>query len=175
MMEHIDPARLAWAIEARARSQRLLLALYEYGHGKRYGAPDSLNGRNYSALVACAFSLWRAAFLADSPTRTWPEVLNDAQDLLTKVLSTNTISFDFEHQRQGWTVGYYMKNTRLRLIEIHGERIDEGRIEPSPAPAEEIELLFTDPHVTWVQLCEEAERLAAEIGVQTSPSLPLRP
>jgi hypothetical protein len=28
-------------------------------------------------LVGVAFSLWRAAFLADALTRTWPEALDD--------------------------------------------------------------------------------------------------
>jgi hypothetical protein len=55
----------------------------------------------FSLLVGVAFSLWRAAFLAEMPTRKWPQALGDAQQILKTVLSTNTIAFTTEHKHQG--------------------------------------------------------------------------
>lgn len=154
--------RLNWAIGARERSQRLLLALYAFGEQKSYGSPDSPQAREFSTLAAIAFSLWRAAFLADAHTRKWPEALEDAQKFLKTVLRTNAIAFGTEHALQGWTAGYYLKNAKLRLQEIlqgHDSAEDVARVEG-------ISLMGTDPHDTWTLFCVEAEQLAQQLGCQ---------
>ncbi len=156
--------RLAWAIEARNRSQKLLLALYAFGQQNSYGLPESAEAKEFSVLVAVAFSLWRAAFLADAPTRTWPDALHDAQVLVEKVLSTNTIAFSTEHGLQGWTAGYYLKNAQLRLLQAHK---DLGKSE-DVARVEGISLMGSDPHDTWALFCREAEQLARQLGCQLS-------
>jgi hypothetical protein len=167
MSEPIRTERLNWAIEARARSQRLLLALYTFGEQRGYGSPDSAEAGVFSTLVGVAFSLWRAAFLADVPTRTWPEALRDAQELLSTVLATNAVTFGTEHKLQGWTAGYYLRNAKLRLQEAV-----EGRGESGQANAADIErvkgisLMGTDPHETWTLFCAEAERLARQLGCE---------
>jgi hypothetical protein len=165
MSDDIPIERLEWAIGARERSQRLLLALYEFGGQKGYGSPESTEASVFSILVGVAFSLWRAAFLADALTRTWPEALDDAQKLLKTVLRTNTISFGTEHSLQGWTAGHYLKNAKLRLQEALQLLIGSGRADAEDvARVGGISLMGTDPHDTWTLLRAEAEQLAQQIG-----------
>src|SRR5512138_13215 len=71
-------------------------------------------GRDVLHSRSVAFSLWRAAFFAESATRTWPQAVDDLKNLLQTVLRTNTINFANEHTFQGWTAGYYLKNAKLR-------------------------------------------------------------
>jgi hypothetical protein len=165
MSDDIPIERLAWAIGARERSQRLLLALYGFGKEKGYGSPESEEARVFSVLVAVAFSLWRAAFLADAPTRTWPEALDDVQEFLKTALRTNAIAFSTEHARQGWTAGYYLKNALLRLQDVLQSRVESGHaLAEDVARVRRISLMWTDPHDTWTRLCVEAEQLAQQIG-----------
>lgn len=156
MSDDILIERLAWAIEARESSQRLLLALYEFGQ-QIDDSTERPKTEIFSLLVGVAFSLWRGAFLTDKPTREWPNVLRNAQELLQKALSTNAIAFGTEHELQGWTGGYYLTNAKLRLQEALQAR-------PEDLARVKISLLGTDPHVTWTLFYEEAERLAQQIG-----------
>jgi hypothetical protein len=163
MSAEIPVERLAWAIRARERSQMLLLALYEFGQCKGYGSPESREAWVFSILVGVAFALWRAAFLADASTRTWPEALEDAQALLKAVLRTNTVGFGTEHNLQGWTAGHYLKNAKLRLVEAFRLLVEAGRAHPQDVERiEGISLMGTDPHDTWTLVCDQAERLAGD-------------
>jgi hypothetical protein len=162
--------RIAWAIEARARSQRLLLALFEFGERHDYGLTEELDPEDRGAklfplLVSVAFSLWRAAFLAGMQTRTWPEALTDAQQLLGTILRTNTLDFRMEHDLQGWAGGYYLTNAKLRLQDVSRRLKHEGQAtDADVARLENISLMNTNPHDTWKVFCDEAERLAERIG-----------
>jgi hypothetical protein len=156
--------RLAWAIAARERSQRLLLALYDFGQ-QNSELTERPKTEVFSLLVGVAFSLWRAAFLTDMPTREWPEALRDARKLLKTVLSTNAIGFSTEHNLQGWMGGYYLQNVKLRLQDAQRRQIESGQARPEDfARVEGISLMGTDPHQTWMLFCEEAERLARQLG-----------
>jgi hypothetical protein len=161
------PERLEWAIGARERSQRLMLALYTFGQ-QRYGSSDSDVSREawaFSGLSGVAFSLWRAAFLADVPTRDLPGVLKDVQDLLGTVLATNAITFATEYKLQGWTGGYYLLNAKLRLQAIRRYQLESGNATAEDvARVERISLVGTNPHETWMLFCEEAEQIAQKLG-----------
>ncbi len=154
-MKNADPERIEWAIGARARSQRLLLGLYEFGIDERFGPHDSRNAKVFSSLVACAFCLWRAAFLTDAPTRQWSESLDDARGLLKEVLTTNAVAFSTEHRLQGWTAGFYLTNVILRLKGL--PHVNVKRVAA-------ISLMGTNPHETWTELCDETEKVAEKIG-----------
>jgi hypothetical protein len=151
--------RFRWAIDARARSQTLLLALYQVSlQGPTEGRKTEL----FSLLVGVAFSLWRAAFLTIEPTRDWKGALSDAEKLLSALLKTNTLAPLTEMNLQGWTGGYYLNNAKLRLAEA-SRRLAE-QLEESPADVAKIagiSLLGTDPLETWTLFCDEAERLAS--------------
>lgn len=149
----------------------MLLALYVFGQQSGFDAGDKKeipvdrDTQVFSMLVGVAFSLWRAAFLAEMPTRTWPEALRDAQQLLGTVLSTNTIAFGTEHSLQGWTGGYYLNNAKLRLMEVGRRLRADGRsTDADVARLDGISLMNTNPHDTWRLLCDEAERLTEQIS-----------
>jgi hypothetical protein len=164
--------RIAWAIDARARSQRLLLALFELGERHDYGLTEKRldpeedrNAELFPSLASIAFSLWRAAFQADMATRGWSDAVRDAQQLLGTVLATNTVAFGPERDLPGWTGGYYLTNAKLRLQHVSRRLQDEGRAtEADVARLEAISLINTNPHETWTLFCDEAERLAERIG-----------
>jgi hypothetical protein len=159
-------ARIEWAIEARARSQRLLLNLYDFGRRELYGETEGAKAKIFSALVGATFSLWRASFLLASETRrSWPDVLRDAQGLLETVLTTNAIAFTNEHKLQGWTAGFYLKNAKLRLVEIRGKLLNDS---DGASLIDAMPLVDTEPHDVWELFCVEAERLAEEIGCEQS-------
>lgn len=160
MTKNVDPDRIGWAIGARERSQRLLLALYRCGETRRDDLPDTREGRAFLTLVGIAFSLWRAAFLADAPTRDFRQALGDAQTLLGAVLSTNTVAFGTEHHLQGWTGGFYLNNAKLRLEAVLTLAVEAGRATDADVQrVASISLFGTNPHDTWSRLCEEAERI----------------
>jgi hypothetical protein len=163
--EPLDPVRGQWAIEARARSQRLMLTLYKFGLARGYDVPAGhesladLSSSVYAMLVSVSFSLWRAAFLTEMRPRTWPEALRDAQELLETVLKSNAVPATTEHTLQGWTGGYYLNNIRLRLRDILDREMfvdREGREDLEVVTA--IELVRGNPTETWNRLCDVAER-----------------
>lgn len=159
-MTDLDLGSVRWAIEARARSQRLLLALYST---VQYRAADPLtndDARVFSLLVGVGFSLWRAAFLAEAPTRTGTKALAEAYELLGEVLRSNAIAFSTDQRLQGWTGGYYLNNAKLRLVEALMMR-------SRTAEAEQVRgmsLYGADPRKLWDDFCGRAEDLARTIG-----------
>jgi hypothetical protein len=109
-----DPRHLAWAIEQRAEIQRTLLALYEF---IRNHPPDKIDMWDKYLLDACvgaAFSLWRAAFLAET-LREEAGVHASQEAFLERLISDNTIGFADDKSNRDWTVGYYLENAKYRL------------------------------------------------------------
>jgi hypothetical protein len=166
----LDPLRGQWAIDARARSQRMMLALYKFGRARGYEVasghenPPDLNSSVYGLLVSVSFSLWRAAFLTEMRPRTWPEALRDAQELLEDVIKSNAVPFTTEQHLQGWTGGYYLNNARLRLRdvldrEVVAQRVGREELEAVTA----IELVRENPTETWNKLYEVAERVLGRL------------
>jgi hypothetical protein len=112
---------LKWAIDSRARNQKCcfrLLGLFE-----TYS--DKWQARRYSQeaqdLLAVAFSLWRAAFLADK-TGKRSEVFADAREFLEKIIEDNAISYPQDRKSKEWTFNYYTRNARYALQHLHGLR-----------------------------------------------------
>jgi hypothetical protein len=164
--EPLDPVRGEWAIDARARSQRLMLALYKFGLARGYDVaagpdgPADLNSSVYAVLVSVSFSLWRAACLTEMRPRNWPEALRDAQALLETVLKSNAVFVTTEHTLQGWTGGYYLNNIRLRLRDILDREVLANRVGREDLEAvTAIELVREDPTETWNRLYDVAERV----------------
>ena len=88
-----------------------MLALYEFvGERDNVGLGASEESKVFGSLVGVTFSLWRAAFLADMPTRTWEQALEDAQELLTlqsslmQPLAEKTAAYN----RHGLRIGRYL-------------------------------------------------------------------
>ena len=108
---------LAWAIESRARNQRSslrLLGLFrKYEH---FWKTQDLSKATQD-LIGVAFSLWRAAFLADKVAKR-EEVFAHGVDFLGKIIDSNSISFATDKASNEWTFNYYAKNARLSLTLI---------------------------------------------------------
>ena len=74
-----------------------------------------IKGQNpFQLLVACAFSLWRAAFLCTRASD-WKSNMKNADDLLHTLLEDNAFLYPQEKRTKSWTAGYYLNNARLRI------------------------------------------------------------
>jgi hypothetical protein len=114
-----DPKHLAWAIEQRAEIQRTLLALYEYLRNHSHTEIDMWDKYLLELLVGAAFSLWRAAFLAET-LREDAGVHASQEAFLEKLISDNTINFPDDKNNRDWTVEYYLENAKYRLARACG-------------------------------------------------------
>lgn len=105
---------MAWAIEQRAEIQRTLLALYEFVHSYKLDALKIEDTYLLDNLIGAAFSLWRAAFLADT-LRQQDAIRESQEKFLEKVITDNSITFNDDKLNRHWTVEYYLENAKLRL------------------------------------------------------------
>jgi hypothetical protein len=125
--------QFSWAIPRRAKSQELLLRLYQYLERN----PDLEQNRErrgvFGLLVGTGFSLWRAVFLAQ-PVREWggnASILEGARQLLEKLLENNAFAYGDEKRIEEWSVGYYLNNAYYRTeaaIQRLGTSVDSPPI-----------------------------------------------
>lgn len=84
---------------------------------------DEELGYDARTLVSIAFSLWRAAFLADRSGE-----LADTNDhsvyFLGEMLDTNAINFAQDKRAKAFTFNYYLANVRFRLAEFKADNTD---------------------------------------------------
>jgi hypothetical protein len=112
-----DIDHLHWLVKSRYEIQETLLALYR---NIKLIPPERLNllydreNRVIDHLVAAAFSLWRAVFLAET-TRDWHEVRKHQIDFLLSVVTNNAITYSDDKKNRAWTVGYYLSDAKMRL------------------------------------------------------------
>jgi len=100
-----DIKHLAWAIEQRAEIQRTLLALLRFARAHPSFAMEEKY--LFDHLVGAAFSLWRAAFLAQA-IREDSNIHESQEKFLEKIISDNMITFGDDKLNRHWTVGYYL-------------------------------------------------------------------
>jgi hypothetical protein len=112
-LEHLE-----WAIQSRASNQKCCLALL--GLFEEYS--DIWKTKKYSRaaqdLIAVAFSLWRAAFLAEK-TGKRTEVFADGKQFLQTIIEGNAISYPLDKKSKEWTFNYYTRNARSSLQNLH--------------------------------------------------------
>jgi hypothetical protein len=105
---------LEWAIHSRHSNQRCalrLLALFEkYETTWKTQKPS----RAAQDLMAVAFSLWRAAFLADK-SGSRQMVFAHGKDFLERLIEDNAISYIQDKTAREWTFNYYTRNARSSL------------------------------------------------------------
>ncbi|MCE9552920.1 MAG: hypothetical protein K8T91_06030 [Planctomycetes bacterium] len=123
---HTPLHHLEWAVGARNRIQRILLEIHKIG-GER--PQDTIKDielvRVYSQLVGAGFSLWRAAFLTDVDDKNpLTESLSHASDLLNKLLTDNTVTFQQDRATRNWMCGYYLNSAVVRL-KMASEKLGE--------------------------------------------------
>lgn len=78
---------------------------------------SALANNKYEILVAVAFSLWRAVFLADG-IRDWEAILANAETFLEKLIRDNIINYSDDWNSRHWSFLYYLNNARFRLREL---------------------------------------------------------
>jgi hypothetical protein len=103
-----------WSIDERARIQHTLLALYTYVESSDPHAAEALETVVLDNLIAAAFALWRAVFLA-ADIRTTETVHKSQQDFLASLISTNAITFSDDKRNSAWTCGFYLDAAKARL------------------------------------------------------------
>lgn len=115
--DDLGAPHLEWLILSRMRNQNACLRLFNLfekytvqAKGKELRAASQL-------LVAAAFSLWRAAFLADK-TGQREAVFNDARAFLATLLTNNAINYPQDRASREWTFNYYMTNANDALVRI---------------------------------------------------------
>jgi hypothetical protein len=104
-----DIDHLEWLAERRSDIQRTLLALNGVVIKSNWGNPFLIDH-----LIAAAFSLWRAVFLAEAD-RDWHSVFTSQKEFLANVVSGKIITCGDDKANRAWTVGYYLQNAKLRL------------------------------------------------------------
>jgi hypothetical protein len=120
MIEKLRPdvRHLAWAIDQRAKIQHTMLALLELVREIEVNHAEWIKPKLMDHLIAAAFSLWRAVFLAEK-VREIPTIQKAQEDFLAKVISTNAIAFGDDLQNSAWTVSYYLEAAKLRISAAH--------------------------------------------------------
>lgn len=103
-----------WAVESRSRNQMSVIKLLELfdkydgrWRSKRYS-------RAAQDLASVAFSLWRAAFLADKSSKR-SDVFAKGKAFLTRVVEENAIGFPQDKQWRDWTFNYYSRSAQYSL------------------------------------------------------------
>jgi hypothetical protein len=104
-----DLDHLEWLIGRRSDVQHTLLALYKFISSRNDDIFDHADD-----LIASAFSLWRAVFLAEVE-RDWTSVNKGQRDFLAKVIADNAISYADDKSTRAWSVAYYLDNAKFRL------------------------------------------------------------
>jgi hypothetical protein len=111
-----DIEHLKWAIDCRADIQHTLLALYTF---VRRPSPDDqrdwVRPSLLDDLIAAAFSLWRAAFLAEH-VRTADSIRDAQRRFLATVIATNAINLPDDRKNSAWSVSFYLENAKHRLM-----------------------------------------------------------
>jgi hypothetical protein len=87
-------------------------------------------------LVAIAFSLWRAAFLADRKGRIKglsERKLADAEQFLRKILVDNQIGFAQDRLWCEWSFHYYLDDAHSRLADLEDDwdGLELGNLRPT--------------------------------------------
>jgi hypothetical protein len=110
----LDVVHLEWAIEQRGKIQHTILALYKYATAQPPEGPGFPKSYLLDHLSAAAFSLWRAAFLADGSRD--PFSIHESQtNFLATIINTNAINFSDDKKHQAWAVSFYLQNAKNRL------------------------------------------------------------
>jgi hypothetical protein len=144
-----------WVVHSRNKNQKLFCRLYE---AKNLVKDRDYKWKLFSALIASSFSLWRAAPLCDNQ-RNSNKFIDNTFELLSILNGnrTNTIGTSFleDIYNEEWVVGYYLRNSYYRLLEIgkgkkHNDILNYDYF---------YELLRNEPQKCWDKLHKYSEEL----------------
>lgn len=109
---------LEWALASRAGNQSSSLKLLRLFYDYEGAWKTQKLARAAQDLTAVAFSLWRAAFLADKTGRR-VEVFNDGRKFLEKLIEDNAIAYGQDKASAEWTFNFYTRSARSSLEMLH--------------------------------------------------------
>jgi hypothetical protein len=109
---------LEWTIKSRNSNQMCSLRLLALFSNYETNWKTKKFARAAQDLTAAAFSLWRAAFLADKTGRR-VEVFAHGKAFLERVIEDNAISYPQDKISREWTFNYYTRNARSSLQTLH--------------------------------------------------------
>jgi hypothetical protein len=110
MFDHLD-----WAIEHRSLNQRSALRLLRLLSDNEEKIKRHEYDQFAQDVVGVAFSLWRAAFLADKDTLR-EKSFKSALRFLEMVISDNAIGFPQDKKEKDWTFNFYTDNVRFTFL-----------------------------------------------------------
>ena len=115
-----DSKAAAWLVDNRFKVHQLLLELWTFGEKSQSLLVSEGRERElsiYGLFVGAAFSLWRAAFYI--PEKKAPtETLGGIIEMLQRVVTNNSFTYDSEKVTKDWSGGFYLNNARYRLLRI---------------------------------------------------------
>ena len=128
-VEHLE-----WAINSRAKNQRACLRLLKLFEAYEDFWKSKDASKAAQDLVAVAFSLWRAAFLAEKSGKR-SEVFAHGREFLRKIIEDNAIGYGQDKASLEWTFNYYTKNARssLTLLSSHWPEVPKYKGATRPA------------------------------------------
>lgn len=106
--------QIKWAIESRTRNQTSIIRLLELFDKYETRWKSKKYSRAAQDLASAAFSLWRAAFLADKSSKR-SDVFAKGKAFLTRVVEENAIGFPQDKEWRDWTFNYYSRNAQYSL------------------------------------------------------------
>ena len=110
-------AHINWLIDSRHKNQTETARLH--GLLRRYkGHFHGSRSRKAHILVAVAFSLWRAAFLAEKAEDKDATSLGHAETFLQTLLVDNAINYQQDRKARKWTYRFYMDASRSQLEKL---------------------------------------------------------
>jgi len=108
-LEHLE-----WAVGSRYKIQLCSLRLLTLFTVYEAKWKTQSYARAAQDLIAVAFSLWRAAFLAEKESKR-EVVFTDGVTFLQTMIETNSIAFGQDRASNEWTFNYYARNARYAL------------------------------------------------------------
>ena len=120
--DDLSTEHITWLVESRSRNQHVCLKLFlVLKDNEKQIKNKSEHENNAQALVAIAFSLWRAVFLSDVEIESATVVLAAAQSFLGNLILHNTVAYQHDRTTRDWAFIYYVNNARYRLESISRE------------------------------------------------------
>jgi hypothetical protein len=115
--DNLSIKHLSWVVESRTVLQRTSLELFELLQKNKTVLTQKQNAELIRALLASAFSLWRAAFLADKSGER-KKVIHDGYEFLGKILTDNAIGYPQDRAMREWSYDYYMDAANFSLRKL---------------------------------------------------------
>jgi len=111
-------AHYEWAVERRYWNQKCSVRLLRlFDKYEKYWITQKLS-RAAQDLLSVAFSLWRAAFLAEKESAR-AKVFAAGKQFLEAIVRNNAIGYVQDYNAREWTFNYYTRNARYALENLH--------------------------------------------------------